>query len=64
MSWYKDDKDAWKAIIETVVSEEHRSVQMVEKDTIQSMFLLGLSKKDQANVGIHISNNTDPFTGF
>ena len=46
MSWYKDDKDAWKAIIETVASEEHRSVQMVEKDTIQSMFLLGLSKKD------------------
>lgn len=46
MSWYKDNKDAWKEIIETVAVEEHRMTQMVEKDTIQSMFLLGLSKSE------------------
>lgn len=46
MSWYKDNKDAWKEIIQTIASEEHRSTQMVEKDTIQSMFLLGLSKSE------------------
>ena len=44
MNWYKDNKEAWKEIIETVAAEEHRTTQMVEKDTIQSMFLLGLSK--------------------
>lgn len=46
MSWYKNDKDLWKEIIETVVAEERRSTQMVEKDTIQSMFLLELSKSE------------------
>ena len=46
MSWYKDNKDAWKEIIQTVAAEEHRTTQMVEKDTIQSMFLLGLSKSE------------------
>ena len=44
MNWYKDNKDVWKEIIETVAAEEHRTVQMVEKDTIQSMLLLELSK--------------------
>ena len=42
MSWYRENKDKWKQIIETVAAEEHRTTQMVEKDTIQSMFLLGL----------------------
>ena len=37
MSWYNNDRDSWKAIIETVAAEMHRSVQMIEKDTIQSM---------------------------
>lgn len=46
MSWYKDHREIWKQIIETVAAEEHRTTQMVEKDTIQSMFLLGLSKGD------------------
>ena len=46
MNWYKEDRDAWKQIIETVAAEEHRSVQMVEKDTIQSFFLLNLSRYD------------------
>ncbi len=46
MSWYSDYKDNWKEIIETVAAEEHRTVQMVEKDTIQSMILLELSKKE------------------
>ena len=34
MSWYKNDKEAWKEIIETVAAEERRTTQMVEKDTI------------------------------
>ena len=37
MSWYKDNKDVWREIIETVAAEEHRTTQMVEKDTIQSI---------------------------
>ncbi|MBR0396870.1 MAG: nucleotidyl transferase AbiEii/AbiGii toxin family protein [Eubacterium sp.] len=44
MNWYKEHGDEWKEIIETVAAEEHRTTQMVEKDTIQSMFLFGLSK--------------------
>ena len=46
MSWYKDNKDAWKEIIETVAAEEHRTTQMVEKDTIHSMILLEISKSE------------------
>ena len=46
MSWYKDNRDAWKEIIETVAAEAHRTVQMVEKDTIHSMILLGISRSD------------------
>ena len=46
MNWYKSDADTWKEIIETVAAEEHRTTQMVEKDTIQSMFLLELSKSE------------------
>ena len=44
MSWYKEYKDQWKEIIEIVAAEEHRTTLMIEKDTIQSMVLLGLSK--------------------
>jgi predicted nucleotidyltransferase component of viral defense system len=44
VNWFKGDKSIWKEIIETVAAEEHRSTQMVEKDTVQSMFLLELSK--------------------
>ena len=46
MSWYKDNRGLWKEIIETVAAEERRTVQMVEKDTIHSMILLGISKSD------------------
>lgn len=46
MSWYSDYKAQWKEIIETVAAEEHRTAQMVEKDTIQSMVLLKLSKSE------------------
>ena len=46
MNWYKSDADTWKEIIETVAAEERRTTQMVEKDTIQSMFLLELSKSE------------------
>ena len=40
MSWYKADKDVLRQIIETVAAEEQKSVQMVEKDMIQSVFLM------------------------
>ena len=46
MSWYKEYKSQWKEIIETVAMEEHRTTQMVEKDTIQSMILWELSKSE------------------
>lgn len=44
MNWYKDNRGEWKEIIETVARELGRTEFMVEKDTIQSMFLLELSK--------------------
>ena len=44
MNWYRENREEWKQIIETVALEEHRNVQKVEKDTLQSMFLLELSK--------------------
>ena len=44
MSWYRDYKEQWKEIIETVAAEEHRTTQMVEKDTIQSMILSSIFK--------------------
>ena len=46
MNWYKEYGNEWREIIEVVAGEEHRTTQMVEKDTIQSMFLLGLSKSE------------------
>ncbi|WP_242949743.1 hypothetical protein [Butyrivibrio sp. M55] len=39
MSWYKEYKEQWKEIIETVAAEKRRTMQMVEKDTIQCMCL-------------------------
>ena len=44
MNWYKGNRDTWLAIIETTAAETHRTVRMIEKDTIQSMFLLELSR--------------------
>ena len=46
MNWYSDYKIQWKEIIETVSAEERRTTQMVEKDTIQSMVLLEISKSE------------------
>ena len=46
MNWYKGFYDEWKEIIETVAREIGRSEQMVEKDTIQSMFLFELAKSE------------------
>ena len=43
MSWYKNNKAEWKAIIDAVSTELKRNPLMVEKDTIQSMFLYKLS---------------------
>lgn len=44
MNWYSNYKNEWKKIIETVSAEIKKSELMIEKDTIQSMFLFELSK--------------------
>ena len=46
MNWYKEYQTEWKEIIETVAREIGRSEQMIEKDTIQSMFLFELVKSE------------------
>ena len=46
MNWYREYQIEWKEIIETVARELGRSEQMVEKDTIQSMFLFELAKSE------------------
>lgn len=46
MSWYKEHRDQWKEIIETIAAEERRTTQMVEKDTVQSMILFEISKSE------------------
>ena len=46
MNWYKEYCSEWKEIIETVARELGRSEQMIEKDTIQSMFLYELAKSE------------------
>ncbi len=46
MNWYKEYESEWKQIIETVANETHRTEEMIEKDTIQSYFLLELAKSD------------------
>ena len=46
MNWYKEYRSEWREIIETVARELGRTELMVEKDTIQSMFLLELSKSE------------------
>ena len=32
MNWYRNYKDQWQEIIETVATEEHRVIQMIGKD--------------------------------
>ena len=46
MNWYKNHSKEWKEIIETVAREIGRTELMVEKDTVQSMFLSELSKDE------------------
>ncbi len=46
MNWYNEYFYEWKEIIETVAREIGRNEQMVEKDTIQSMFLYELAKSE------------------
>jgi len=46
MNWYNDRKELWKEIIDTVSNDLKRNPIMIEKDTIQSMFLFELSKYD------------------
>lgn len=46
MNWYKNHPKEWKEIIETVAREIGRTELMVEKDTVQSMFLFELAKAE------------------
>lgn len=46
MNWYKGYYLEWKEIIEAVARELGRSEQIVEKDTIQSMFLHELAESE------------------
>lgn len=46
MNWYREYYFEWKEIVETVAREYDKSEIMVEKDTIQSMFLYELSKSE------------------
>ena len=46
MNWYREYQAEWKEIIETVARELGRSEQMVEKDSIQSIFLFELAKSE------------------
>ena len=46
MNWYKNHSKEWKEIIETVAREIGRTELLVEKDTVQSMFLSELSKAE------------------
>jgi len=46
VNWYKNHSKEWKEIIETVAREIGRTELMVEKDTVQSMFLSELSKAE------------------
>lgn len=46
MDWYKSYPDEWREIIETVARELHKSESMIEKDVVQSMFLMGIFKVD------------------
>lgn len=46
MNWYREYQTEWKEIIETVARELGRNKQMIEKDTIQSMFLFELAKSE------------------
>ena len=46
MSWYREYRNEWKEIIETVARECKRAELMVEKDTVQSMVLAELAKRD------------------
>ena len=44
MNWYKNHYIEWKEVLETVSREIKKAEILVEKDTIQSMFLIELSK--------------------
>lgn len=46
VNWYSNRSAEWKEIIETVARELNKNELMIEKDTVQSMILLGISKVD------------------
>ena len=67
MSWYKEYYSEWKEIIETVARELGRNEQMIEKDTIQSMFLYELAQSELPFVfkgGISLSKAYDLIDRF
>lgn len=45
MNWYSNYRNEWIEIIKTISAETKKSIQMIEKDTIQTMFLYELSKE-------------------
>ena len=46
MSWYKNNKEELINIFETISKETNKTSEIIEKDTIQTMFLYELSKED------------------
>lgn len=46
MNWYREHYIEWKEIIETVARELGKNEKMIEKDTIQSMFLHELARSE------------------
>ena len=46
MNWFSDKKETWKTIIDSISNDLKRNPIIVEKDTIQSIFLYELSKYD------------------
>ena len=46
MSWYNNNKEEWKNIIMDIARYNNLARPIIEKDTIQTMFLYELSKED------------------
>ena len=47
MSWYSEYRNEWKEIIEAVARECKRAELMVEKDTVQSMFIMNVQSLER-----------------
>ena len=67
MNWYKNHYIEWKEVLETVSREIRKAEILVEKDTIQSMFLNELSKVNLPFVfkgGTSLSKAYNPINRF